>query len=86
MHLQVAADSPVILYLHGGGFSAGSPETYRMFAGQLSRATGFRVLLVDYKLAPEHQLEAGIASRVEAPHAELLVQVWQTVSLRTSGF
>jgi len=48
----------VILYFHGGGFYEGSCETYRTFAGQLSLASGTRVLTVDYRLAPEHKYPA----------------------------
>jgi len=47
----------VILYYHGGGFSAGSPTAYRMFLGQLSKATQCRVLSVQYRLVPVHSLE-----------------------------
>ena len=48
----------VILYFHGGGFYEGSCETYRAFAGQLSLASGTRVLTVDYRLAPENKYPA----------------------------
>ena len=40
----IREDAPVIIYFHGGGFLAGNPTSYRMFAGQLSRVTGCRVL------------------------------------------
>lgn len=30
----------VVLFLHGGGFQAGSPRNRRQFAGRLSRACG----------------------------------------------
>eukprot|EP00656_Telonema_subtile_P056415 TRINITY_DN9003_c0_g1_i2.p1 TRINITY_DN9003_c0_g1~~TRINITY_DN9003_c0_g1_i2.p1 ORF type:complete len:403 (+),score=69.64 TRINITY_DN9003_c0_g1_i2:159-1367(+) len=62
----VASDSPVILYLHGGGFTAGNIGGYRMFGGQLSRATGYRVLLVEYAIAPEHPLPQGADDCLEA--------------------
>lgn len=44
----------VILYLHGGGFIAGSNATYRRLAAQIALAAGARVLLPAYRLAPEH--------------------------------
>jgi len=56
----------VIIYFHGGGFMAGLPHGYRMFAGQLSRVTGCRVLQVDYRKAPEHRMPAGREDCVEA--------------------
>ena len=43
----------VILYFHGGGFVAGGPASHRDLAWRLSRASGMRVLLVQYRLAPE---------------------------------
>lgn len=47
-------DAPgVIEYLHGGGFMAGSPASHRDLAWRLSRASGQRVLMVDYRLTPD---------------------------------
>jgi acetyl esterase/lipase len=43
----------VVIYCHGGGFMAGGPASHRDLAWRLSRASGQRVLLVDYRLAPE---------------------------------
>lgn len=43
----------VIEYLHGGGFMAGSPASHRDLAWRLSRASGQRVLMVDYRLTPD---------------------------------
>jgi len=48
----------VLLYLHGGGFAFHMPRGYRSFAARLSRALQARVLLVDYRLAPEHRYPA----------------------------
>lgn len=50
----------VILYLHGGGYAVGSIGTHRGLAGRLSRAAAARVLLIDYRLAPEHPFPAAI--------------------------
>ncbi len=47
-----------ILYLHGGGYCAGSPRVYRHFTGTLARETGLPVLSVDYRLAPKHPFPA----------------------------
>ncbi|KAJ55069.1 hypothetical protein ACMU_15040 [Actibacterium mucosum KCTC 23349] len=52
------ADGPVILYFHGGGFVAGSPQTHRKLAARLSVLTGLPVVLPPYRLAPEHRLPA----------------------------
>jgi monoterpene epsilon-lactone hydrolase len=49
-----------LLYLHGGGFVMGSPNTHRKLAADLSRAAGVRVMVPDYPLAPEHPFPAAI--------------------------
>ena len=47
-----------ILYLHGGAWCIHLPAVYRRFATTLSALTGMRVLLPDYRLAPEHPFPA----------------------------
>lgn len=56
----------VILYFHGGGYFAGSCATHRPFAAQLAKASGLRVLLVEYRLAPEHIFPAALDDAVAA--------------------
>ena len=48
----------VLLYLHGGGYSAGSFASHAPLAAALGRATGRRVLFPEYRLAPEHRFPA----------------------------
>jgi acetyl esterase/lipase len=48
----------VVLYLHGGAFAFHFPAGYGAFTAHLSQALGARVLLVDYRLAPEHPFPA----------------------------
>jgi monoterpene epsilon-lactone hydrolase len=55
-----------VLYLHGGGYVIGSLNTHRGFAGRLSRAAKARVLLIDYRLAPEHPHPAAVEDSVAA--------------------
>ncbi len=43
---------PVLVYLHGGGWVAGSPRTHRKLALRFAEA-GYLVANVDYRLAPE---------------------------------
>lgn len=57
---SVADDAAVVLYLHGGGFVAGSPASHRDLAWRLSKAADMHVLLVDYRLAPEFPYPAQI--------------------------
>jgi monoterpene epsilon-lactone hydrolase len=50
----------VFLLLHGGAYNAGSPKTHRKMAANLSQATNMRVLVPDYRLAPEHPFPAAV--------------------------
>ena len=56
----------VLLYLHGGGYVMGSPNTHRSLAGELSRAARARVFLPDYRLAPEAPFPAAVDDAVAA--------------------
>ena len=48
----------MLVWLHGGAFVLGSASSYRPMAARLAQATGMRVLLPDYRLAPEHPFPA----------------------------
>jgi len=50
----------VLLFLHGGGFVFGSLRSDGELAARLGRAGGMRVLLPEYRLAPEHPFPAAI--------------------------
>jgi monoterpene epsilon-lactone hydrolase len=52
--------SGTVLYLHGGGFRMGTPETWVPLAADLSRSLGVTVILPDYRLAPEHPFPAAL--------------------------
>jgi acetyl esterase len=45
---------PVLVYLHGGGWVAGSVATHDPFCRLLSEAAGVIIVSVEYRLAPEH--------------------------------
>ena len=49
-----------LLYIHGGGFVSGSGGFYLPLAAHISAAAKCAVLLVDYRLAPEHRFPAGL--------------------------
>jgi epsilon-lactone hydrolase len=53
-------DKQIILYLHGGGYVTGSIETYRMLCGLLASHTGAKVLVLEYRLAPENPFPAAL--------------------------
>jgi len=46
---------PVLVYFHGGGFTIGSIATHDALCRRLGHLAECAVLLVDYRLAPEHK-------------------------------
>lgn len=58
--VDVADDAPILLYLHGGGFRIASALAYRSYGSHLAAVLGARVLLVDYRLAPEHKFPKAV--------------------------
>ncbi|NUU38582.1 alpha/beta hydrolase [Pseudomonas sp. C2B4] len=50
----------VLLYIHGGGYVAGSPAGYHGLAGHYARLLKAKVYMPDYRLAPEHPFPAAI--------------------------
>jgi epsilon-lactone hydrolase len=63
----------IVVYLHGGGFMAGSPATHRGVAWRLARECECRVLQIDYRLSPKHSHPAQI-NDVRAVLAALFAQ------------
>ena len=55
-----------ILYLHGGGYAIGSLNTHRRLAYDISAASAAKVLLIDYRLAPEHPFPAAVDDAASA--------------------
>ncbi|MET0518127.1 MAG: alpha/beta hydrolase [Burkholderiaceae bacterium] len=51
---------PLLLYLHGGGFTIGSLETHDSLCRQLALRSGAAVVSLDYRLAPEHRFPAAV--------------------------
>ena len=49
-----------VLYIHGGAFIAGSPNSHRTITSRWSEVAGAAVLAIDYRLMPEHRRAAGI--------------------------
>ena len=60
-----------LLYLHGGGYVIGSPDTHAGLVGELARRAGLRTTSVDYRLAPEHPFPAAVEDGLAA-YRELL--------------
>jgi acetyl esterase len=60
------AVSPGLVYLHGGGFVIGSPDTHDRLTRELAEGIGARVVSLHYALAPEHPYPAGLDDCVDA--------------------
>lgn len=58
--VELADDAPIVLYFHGGGFRIASALAYRSYGSHLAAVLGARVLLVEYRLAPEHKFPKAV--------------------------
>jgi acetyl esterase len=65
-----------ILYIHGGGWAVCNLDTHRRLARLLAARSGFSVLSVDYRLAPEHPFPAGLKDCAAA---------WRWLSAKQKG-
>jgi len=79
-----SAAERVILYFHGGAYFAGSINTHHEFSSRLVEATGFRLLLVGYRLAPENPYPAAMEDALAA-YRWLLSQGFDPVQIVVAG-
>jgi acetyl esterase len=75
VYASSSAVLPVLLYMHGGGFTIGGLETHDSLCRQLALRSGAAVVALDYRLAPEHRFPAAVddawaAMRWLAAHAQ----------------
>ena len=73
-----------VLYLHGGGYVAGSPESHRAITSHLAKFANARVVVPDYRLAPEHACPAAIEDAV-AVYDALLAEGVDPANLVIAG-
>jgi acetyl esterase/lipase len=73
-----------ILYLHGGYYMFGSIRSHRSLAGNIAAAAQARVLIIDYRLAPEHPFPAGLEDALTA-YRWLLAQDIQSKQIALAG-
>lgn len=59
-------DSRALLYFHGGGFVAGSPESHRGLVAKLVEASGVSAFVPRYRLAPENPFPAPVRDGLDA--------------------
>ena len=60
------ASANVVLYFHGGGYSTGSLRSHRHLGAQIAKVFGGRVLLLEYRLAPDHIFPAALDDSLAA--------------------
>jgi|HubBroStandDraft_5_1064220.scaffolds.fasta_scaffold69237_1 monoterpene epsilon-lactone hydrolase len=56
----------LILYFHGGGYIAGSPETHRPLIARLAQASEAHAFVPAYRLAPEFAFPAAVRDGIDA--------------------
>lgn len=56
----------VALYFHGGGYSTGSVRSHRHLGAQIAHAFGGSVLMLEYRLAPDHTFPAALDDALAA--------------------
>ena len=66
--------SGTVLYLHGGGYVMGGPQTHRGLTSRLAKTAGASVVTIDYRLAPEHPFPAALDDAETAYRALLTRQ------------
>jgi acetyl esterase len=54
IYRKVEMPEAVVLYFHGGGFILGGLDSHDDVCAEICDRTGFEVVSVDYRLAPEH--------------------------------
>jgi len=57
---QASGVHPVVVYIHGGGFTIGSIGSHDPLCQQIAAGVPAVVVSVDYRLAPEHKFPAAV--------------------------
>ncbi len=81
---DVSDPARVILYFHGGGYIAGSPETHRPLIARLAQASEATAYSVAYRLAPEFAFPAAVRDGIDA-YRHLLQKGVKPTSLVLAG-
>lgn len=58
--VAAAGPLPALIYFHGGGFVVGSLESHDGLCRLFAAEGGFRLIAVEYRLAPEHPYPAAV--------------------------
>jgi acetyl esterase len=66
LYRPVVGPAPLVVYLHGGGWTIGNLESHDRLCRRLANGSGAAVLAVEYRLAPEHPWPASVDDTVAA--------------------
>jgi acetyl esterase/lipase len=79
-----AYEKQVVLHLHGGGYVTGSIGAYLMLCIPMAKALRTRIILPEYRLAPEYPFPAALDDALKA-YRWLLAQGYEGSSITLSG-
>jgi acetyl esterase/lipase len=77
-------DDAVIFHCHGGGYISGTCSDHRALVSKLVAYTGIRLLLYEYRLAPEHPFPAAVEDTLTA-YRWLLTQIGPNTRIIIAG-
>jgi len=83
-HGSRASADRLILYFHGGGYVAGSPETHRPLIARLAQASEAHAFVPAYRLAPEFVFPAAVRDGIDA-YRHLLAKNIDAKSIVVAG-
>jgi acetyl esterase/lipase len=79
-----ADSNRVIVYFHGGGFVTGGIDSHLMMCSLMGQVLRIKVLVFDYRLAPEHPFPAALEDGLKM-YRWLLKQGYQASDVIISG-
>lgn len=65
---EAGEPTTTVLYMHGGGFVVGGLDSHDSICAEICAGTGYRVVSVDYRLAPEHVHPVQFEDSLKAAH------------------
>jgi acetyl esterase len=66
LYIPPGPEGPMLVYLHGGGWVAGSVATHDPFCRLLSGAAEVAIASIEYRMAPEHPYPAAVDDALTA--------------------
>lgn len=59
-------NNKVVIYLHGGAYSVGSSRSHRPICARIAATSGWKILSINYRLAPEHKYPAALDDAISS--------------------